>query len=353
MTYQSDTVKEDGRLSREGLRPALALIQDYHTNFYATYKELEKHYDLEMFGTSYFKIPKDINNKLWETKQIGRFYLANPFKLYKLLKGHKQAIIKDFSQPKSVIAIIICRLLGIKYSITLQKMDWFNKHPLLLKLLIKLVIKRDTPIIARITQGFYEAKRFFYNVTYIPFAIEKKIPNKYYPSDPIRVLCVGKLNDPNKNQIQLIKALNEVDGNFELTLVGSMKSKTPYYHKLLSAMLGSFIKVYLMPNLTRAETEMEYMKADLLILPTLREPANYSVLEAMSYGLPVISGSGNGTSCYIENKQVFWTGESKSLVETISWSLQFLQGIGLRNFYLARKNHNPEKIVKKMMEVIR
>ena len=350
MTYQSDSPKADKEYSYG--KEKLALIQDYHNNFYDTYKELEKHYDLEMFGESYFKIPKDINNSLWETKQIGRLYLANPFTLYKALKGHTKAIIKDFSQPKSVIAILICRLLGIKYTITLQKMEWFNKRPLLLKLLIKLIIKKDTPIMARISEGYYQASLYFDNVTYVPFAVTRKIPNQYTKRDTIRVLCVGKLNDPNKNHVQLIKALDESDQRFELTIVGSMKKKTPYYYKLQKAMLSSMHTMYIQRDLSKGEIALEYMRADLFILPTIREPANYSVLEAMSYGLPVISSSGNGTASYLNQFYVFWANDKKSLKEILKRIVPNLKTAMNENLGLARTNHNQKLIVNKMLKVI-
>jgi len=331
----------------------LALIQDYHNNFYDTYKELEKRYDLQMFGESYFKIPKDINNFEWKHKQIGRFYFANPFTLYKALKGHTKAIIKDFSQPMSITAILVCRLLGIKYSITLQKMDWFKKRPLLLKLLIKLVIKKDTPIIARITESFYTAKLYFNNVHYIPFAVSSKIPYKYTNHHTKRILCVGKLNDPNKNHILLIKALEQMEGNFELTIVGSMKKKTPYYYKLQQAMMSSINKIYMIPNLSQGNLALEYMKADLFVLPTIQEPANYSVLEAMSYGLPTISSSGNGTACYLHKYSVFRSKDIDSLRQTLLTTMHTLDYLRGYNLNSARVNHNPEKIVKEIMEVIR
>ena len=334
------------------MKPKLALIQDYHPNFYDTYKELEKHYDLTMYGVSYYDIPKDINNFEWKTSQSGRFYFANPFKLYKLVKGHKQAIIKDFSQPKSLIAIIICTILGIKHSIMIQKMEWFNRHPLVLKILVKLIIGKDTPIIARVREGYDNAKQFFDNVTYIPFAITKKEKVPYTKGANVNVLCVGKLTDENKNQIQLIEALEDIDNDFELTLVGSLKEKSNHYYKIQKTMLSSMNKIFILTNLNKKDMELEYAMTDLYILPTLREPANYSVLEAMSHGLPVISSSGNGSSCYIDKDYVFNSGDKESLAKVINNSLSNLEFMGYRNYKLVEKNHKPKNIVKKIIEVI-
>ena len=97
----------------------LALIQDYHPNFYYTYKELEKYYDLTMFGDSYYPVPKDINLVKWKTIRLGKVYVGDTQRLRKLVKGFKQAIVKDY-QFKSLQAINVCKLENIKYCVMLQ-----------------------------------------------------------------------------------------------------------------------------------------------------------------------------------------------------------------------------------------
>lgn len=54
-------------------------------------------------------------------------------------------------------------------------------------------------------------------------------------------------------------------------------------------------------NVPRSKMEAEYLAADLYVIPSTREMASVSQLEAMSYALPVICSDTNGTACYVED----------------------------------------------------
>ena len=47
--------------------------------------------------------------------------------------------------------------------------------------------------------------------------------------------------------------------------------------------------------------EEEYLRADLFVIPSTREMASISQIEAMSYSLPVICSDSNGSACYVEH----------------------------------------------------
>ena len=332
----------------------LALIQDYHPNFFDTYKELEKHYDLEMIGDGrYFNCPKEVNNKLWKTKVTGNLYFGNPHTLFKHLRGHKLAMIKDFSQPKSLVAIILCRLMGIKYVVTIQKISWadtkFKKR--LLDLVAKRIVGRNTPIICSVKAGFVSAHPYFNNLHYVPFAIKSKTTTKKYDiaGDVLKVLCVGKLTQERKNQTQLIKYLSTLllrNQSLELTLVGDCKKENEYSQRLRQSAKGSRIKVIVKPNVAREDMQREYLDADVFMLSSRREPAAYSVLEAMSYGLCAITSADNGTRCYLPTQHID--------LETDNYKINWvgLKKEGKRNVVLAKKNHDPKVIVAKHVRIL-
>jgi len=71
----------------------------------------------------------------------------------------------------------------------------------------------------------------------------------------------------------------------------------------------------------------------------------------MSYGLPVISSSGNGTASYLNQFYVFWANDKKFERDT-KRIVPNLKTAGNDNLGLARTNHNQKLIVNKMLKVI-
>ena len=69
-----------------------------------------------------------------------------------------------------------------------------------------------------------------------------------------------------------------------------------------------------------------YKKADIFILPSTQEPASISVLEAGSYGLPVILSDTSGTRCYFKNNfdaKFFYDQDQKDLEKKMIFFLKF------------------------------
>lgn len=65
-----------------------------------------------------------------------------------------------------------------------------------------------------------------------------------------------------------------------------------------------------------------YRESDVYVLSSSGEPAAYSILEAMSYGIPAISSSENGTADYTvpeETGEIFLSGDEDDLAEKLAW----------------------------------
>ncbi|EKD86692.1 MAG: group 1 glycosyl transferase [uncultured bacterium] len=103
------------------------------------------------------------------------------------------------------------------------------------------------------------------------------------------ILFVGTLQ-PRKNIIKLIEAFSKLDKDLELVIVGR---KGWQYEEILSApgKYGVKDKVRFLDSVTNEDLPSLYKSAEFFILPSLYEGFGLPVLEAMSYGCPVITSN--------------------------------------------------------------
>lgn len=150
------------------------------------------------------------------------------------------------------------------------------------------------------------------NAFFVPFITKPHCApdNRSYLADgTVHLLEVGRF-ELRKNHAMMLDVFERLiaeDGlpELHLTIVGECSD--PYqeelYRKLEQRAADSSLegKVTLLRNLSHAEMTQQYRNADLFILPSTNEPAAISPIEAMSYAVPAISGTGNGTADYIED----------------------------------------------------
>ena len=90
-----------------------------------------------------------------------------------------------------------------------------------------------------------------------------------------------------------------------LTLIGEATThfQKEYHGQVLEYRKANGLEdlVTVKTNVERSRMEEEYLKTDLFVIPSTREMASISQLEAMSYSLPVICSDTNGTACYVED----------------------------------------------------
>lgn len=147
-------------------------------------------------------------------------------------------------------------------------------------------------------------------LTYIPFFSKSKIELKlleFKEDKVIRFLCVSKY-EKRKGIKELIKATNVLATKgykFKVTIIGSTGSQAreEFYLKLQEQIVQLELKniIELKKNIPYSKMSEEYKKNQVFILPTTKEPASVSQLEAMSYGLAIICSNDNGTAHYIKN----------------------------------------------------
>jgi len=144
---------------------------------------------------------------------------------------------------------------------------------------------------------------------FVPFVMEPEMEpeeREWMENGVIHLFCIGKY-ETRKNQRMLVEVIEELAKEYELhlTIAGECSSEAhrAYYDGLVQYITehGLQNKVTLLKNLSRQQVGEQYRKADLFVIPSTKEPASISQLEAMAYSLPVICGNKNGTACYVEN----------------------------------------------------
>lgn len=129
-------------------------------------------------------------------------------------------------------------------------------------------------------------------------------PKKLPQPNIINVLFVGRLVDWKAIDI-LIDAINACKSVVQLTILGDgvLRKELEQY-----AQIHAPNKVIFLGQVSHAETNSYYDKADIFVLPSIRECGGAVVLEAMSRGLPVVATAWGGPMDYI-------TAETGFLIE--------------------------------------
>lgn len=141
-----------------------------------------------------------------------------------------------------------------------------------------------------------------------PYIVEPQVPpgeKTYFAGGKINVFCIGKYQE-RKNLLMMIQVIEELSDRYDLhlTIAGE---RSNHFHEEYYRMITGYVRdhgleerVTFYANLGREAVAEEYRKADVYVLPSTGEPASVTPIEAMSFSLPAISGSDNGTASYID-----------------------------------------------------
>ncbi len=183
---------------------------------------------------------------------------------------------------------------------------------------------RMTPVMGERKEGYVHEK----GAVYVPFVMEPRLSfeeKTWFREGEIHLFCVGKY-EKRKNIAMLLETVKELGGSYpvKLTVAGECVNRFQVEYK---RGLENYIRengltqnVSLLCNLSREQMEEEYGKSDLFVIPSTKEPASVSQLEAMAFSLPVICSDKNGTACYVKDGKtgyLFRDNDKESLCQIL------------------------------------
>jgi glycosyltransferase involved in cell wall biosynthesis len=334
------------------------LIKQKHiVSFYVTHiGEVEDYSDVvpilikvSNFSTILKKIKKsndefyEYNSGLPSIKSIKEF----------INKKYDLVIIRNPNRMMAIVYSIVSKFFGIKivfYSqMELHRQPSRNKD-FMVKVFLN-IFKADwiTPCL-----GNSKYPKVDDRITYLPFSAEyNKYKKEWFQNSIINIIDIGKYEE-RKNHHILIKALQLLQNryNFRLTIIGeaSKPFRKKYFNSLSPLIKESAYEIRCINNIPLVEVFEYYKKSDLFILPASNEPASVSNLEAMSFGLPIITSDTNKTSCYTvhgENGYIFKSNNIEDLalkIELIIKDRNNLIKMGKKSYEILEKNHLADKI---------
>lgn len=133
------------------------------------------------------------------------------------------------------------------------------------------------------------------------YYFEDPIENNKKIHNPLKLVYVGRVDDPNKNVITIVRAceiLRKYGVDVTLTLVGRMNIKI--FQKYLES--KDYIKYEAVKDKSGVREILR--EHDIFVMPSRRETFGLVYVEAMSQGLPVIYTKGQGFDGHFSEGEV-------------------------------------------------
>ena len=298
-----------------------------------------------------------------------------------ILEFNPDVVITRERSCYSMSATKICRKNNIPIILYDQSPLWMDKikddflHRLVRRLTPE---RRMTPVLGRECRKDGTKRVKEPNSAYIPFVMNPHNEIIEEQSNmagdvnerrqSVKILEIGKYEN-RKNHIMMLDVFDKLSDQYdiELTIVGecTTKAHTEYYGRLdeirrniLTRKPWLEEKINLVRNVKAKDMENYYKGADIFVLPSTKEPASISQLEAMSYALPVICSNTNGTSCYVEdgiNGFQFEDGNTNDLsdkLEKIIADRALMESFGNSSLKLVNEKYGIEKYIEEVGKLI-
>lgn len=263
-------------------------------------------------------------------------------------------IVKGMKSFLSLFSLYFAKKYRIRSFFLVQIDNYYNKSIIdkFFLFIIKKILKTEK-IISEIKYKEDKENDFF---SFIPFSIKThESEKKYFKNDLINIVSVGKFVK-RKGHLTILKAINRIKNEFSisLTIIGQKVDL------LIFEEINNYVKKNRLESIVNIVYDIDndkvfdiYKNSDLFVLPSYNEPAAYSILEAMSCKLPVISSDENGTGFMVENgvngfifKSRNYIDLSQKIVDIIK-DRQSLVTMGQNSYKIAKEKYSNDVFIEK------
>ncbi len=317
----------------------LIILPRFHTNYVDTIRSLKNQgHNVKLlvynFGITenYSNIKPDFLKENIITKfinflfnvKLNKYYLPNFYIFKKLLKSFSPdtIIIRPYNKIFSIYLIylrIFYKFQLIFYNQTNEKNLYrFNLSFKFIQFFLinyVLKIKIYSPIIKNVK------KLYFKKIYFLPFVSKIFFTKKKRNSESNSFLMIGKFVE-KKNHDMFLKSIKNLHYKFKIkaTIIGevsNLKQKKEFLRiKNLIKKYKLNHKIKLFKNIDHKQIYNFYKKNDFFVLPTSRDLAPITIIEALGYGCMVLCSTSCGTKNYIKkgfNGYIFQDNNQKSL----------------------------------------
>lgn len=175
-----------------------------------------------------------------------------------------------------------------------------------------------------------------------------------YPSESVRIIFLGKLID-NKGLSDLFKALKIIcKENFIVNVAG--EGDIEKYKRIVND-LGLTNKINFLGWISGVRKKLFFENADIFVLPSYIEELPMSILEAMSYELPIISTTVGGIPEIVQddyNGYLVKPGDIEELaskLEKIIIDVELRKKMGARSLKIIVGNYEKSIVEKEIIKL--